>query len=490
MSASQNHWKTIQTQFLTAVAGSFVLLQLLFLANLSYLYGTQFQSTTRTHNFDVLLVDYDGGLVGKSVAGAYEALKGSNFITMDQGSTDHYATTEHVRQAVCKGHYWAAVYTSGNASARLSAALGSDAAATNYSNSEAIYYVWNEARYPAESEADILASIEELVIASRTVYYELNGTSVAKSANISDARILGVFLDPIESTGINLQPTAQGPRVLYNTVTMVMSIIQQFFFLMALNGVSASFKLFIIMGPRWNGIFRAGISAAYTFLASLCTTGYIWAFREDWSVNGNQFALTWVVFWFYMHINFLVIDVATVYVPMQFLPFFVLTWAIINVASTITPYELNPGFFRWGYALPSHEAYQLLVQIWSGGCARQDYRALPIMFTWWIVGIVVVMISMHHRCKVSVMAQTMLDKDNDNSTTSEPPIPSEGDAGATNGEPNRPDTNSSTGPLMNRRRASSVSQAQALELVRLDREAYGPSYPTPFVHGVAPRQTL
>lgn len=86
---------------------------------------------------------------------------------------------------------------------------------------------------------------------------------------------------------------------------------------------------------------------------------------------------------------------------MSFLPFFVLTWVILNVTSTIWPFELAPGFYRWAYALPAHEVWQVLIQIWSGGAVDRLYQALPILFTWEIVFLPLAVVALNHRCKVA-----------------------------------------------------------------------------------------
>ena len=72
---------------------------------------------------------------------------------------------------------------------------------------------------------------------------------------------------------------------------------------------------------------------------------------------------------------------------MKFTPFFILTLALTSVASTISPFELSPGFYRIGYVLPAHEIYQVLLDIWTRGCNPTLYRSLPILFSWWLVGI-------------------------------------------------------------------------------------------------------
>jgi hypothetical protein len=93
-----------------------------------------------------------------------------------------------------------------------------------------------------------------------------------------------------------------------------------------------------------------------------------------------------MTYWLYMHINFGVLDAATAFIPVSFLSFFVLPWAILNVASTIFPFELSPGFYKWQYAVPGYNCFSILIQIWSGGCNNRLYRALPILFAWEVFG--------------------------------------------------------------------------------------------------------
>ncbi|CAI7578908.1 unnamed protein product [Penicillium palitans] len=375
-------WKEIRPQFLPAVITMFLLLQVLFLANMCYLYATQFRSTTRYHNFNLLYVDYDGGIIGKSVTDAYHQLRGDGFPTLLPESLVEYPQPEDIRDAVCRGDYWGAIYTTGRGSAGLASAL-EDGSRPPIS----LTYIWNGVRYPVFSQAAVYSNILKLIETTRSTYYANNGSSVAASADLSNEATLKAFLDPIHAEEINIKGTEQGTRVFYNTVSMVMPILQQFFFMLALNGISSHFDAFTKLSWKANGLIRIITSILYTLTGSLLMTGYIWAFRESWEQQGSRFVLTWITMWLLMHINFLFFDITTAFIPIQFMPFIVLTWVILNVASTISPFELNPGFFRWGYALPSHEAYQVLIQIWSGGCNNRLYRALPIMFSWWVVGV-------------------------------------------------------------------------------------------------------
>ncbi|KAE8369709.1 hypothetical protein BDV27DRAFT_172374 [Aspergillus caelatus] len=463
-------FKDMRKSFLIALGISFALLQLLFLGNMCYLYGTQYRDSTRFHRLKMLYVDYDGDVVGQSVVDAYGILRNDEFPSLIQSPASEYPTPKDVKAAVCKGDYWGAVYAHPGASSNLSAAL-----ATGNGNRTSLTYIWNGARYPAFSQSAIYSSIMSLVQVTKSAYYSRNASNVLATAPLSkNPASLQAFLDPIQATEINIKVTEQGGRVLYNTVSMVMPIIQQFFFMMALNGISAQFHLYTKLGPKRNGLLRMCVSLAYTFIGSLCMAGYIWAYRESWDVNSNQFVLSWMSVWLYMHINFLIVDILTAFIPMQFLPFCILTWAIINVASTISPFELSPGFYRWGYALPAHELYQVLVQIWSDGCEDQLYRALPIMFSWWIACLAIVPFAMTHRCKAAVAAeQAASNLSFENKTTVSLPENTDRDATLHSRQ-------SSTREIVPQGRR------QTAESIRLEHVAYGPSYPTPGVRGDEP----
>lgn len=127
--------------------------------------------------------------------------------------------------------------------------------------------------------------------------------------------------------------------------------------------------------------------------------GYIWAFREDWGVTAGQFFETWMCLWFYMEINYLVLDaVVGTIIPMSFFSYFMLTWVILNIGSTLYPFELSPGFYRWGWALPAHNIWLVLVDIWSNGCRQQLDVTMPILFAWWFAGHFVSAWSVQKRC--------------------------------------------------------------------------------------------
>ncbi|EKG17424.1 protein of unknown function DUF3533 [Macrophomina phaseolina MS6] len=403
----RNHefWIARKKGFAIASTMAMVSLSLLFLANLSYLYATVFNLPKRVHNFKILFVDFDGGAIGQSVNGAYQELKANTFPTLYQHDASQYPTEADVRQAVCKGDYWGAVYVHSGASDRLAAALAGGDAASSYNSADTITYIWNAVRYPAFASGYLQSNLAKIASVAEVAYNRINGTQAAQSLNVTDAAAVQALLYPIQGTAAPIQPTEQGARVFYNTVGMVMPILMNFFFTLGINGISAQMQLLSRLPRLDNYIIRMTLSVIFALMAALVMTGYTWAFRESWAVTGADFGLTWMALWLFMHVNYYVYDTLTAFIPLPLIPFFVFTWIITNVASAVAPFELTAGFFRWSYALPAKELYDVLSTIWSEGCANYNYRALPILFAWWVVGSVMSVFSNIHRCNSALKSE-------------------------------------------------------------------------------------
>ncbi|PYH84659.1 hypothetical protein BO82DRAFT_390027 [Aspergillus uvarum CBS 121591] len=209
------------------------------------------------------------------------------------------------------------------------------------------------------------------------------------------------LLAPIAASAIDIKPTNQGPGFFYNTVSMMMPILMQFF-TMAVNGISTEFAAFTsTLSVTRHTLFRACLSLCYTFLGALAMPGYIWAFREDWTTSdGNACGRTWMALWLVMHVNCLWLDATTVVVPPKFMSFVMLTWIILNVSSSIGPFDLSSGLYRWGNALPAYELSQILLYIWTDGCNRPAlHQSLSILFSWWVVGWAVFVVGMRARVR-------------------------------------------------------------------------------------------
>ncbi|KAF7563964.1 hypothetical protein G7046_g145 [Stylonectria norvegica] len=374
-----------------------LIIQLVFIANLSYLYGTLFKSGSREHALKVLAVDYDGAEIGQSLSLAYESLQADTFPTLDFRPASDYPTPDLLRQAVCKHGYWAAIYTHPGASSRLMDTITGNST-SEYNPGDTISYTYDAVYYPIIGASIIVSNMQTLISVASKQYYGAAAHAFS-AVNLTNPISAAAFLDPIQATSNVIMPTNQGTRVLLNTVSMVMPALMQFFFLMGMNGVFTDSNIFANLAKRDVYFLRLFISKVYTLCCALGMTGYIWAFREDWAVSGSQFAETWMCLWLFMEVSYLIVDtVLDVVVPIRFFSLFLVTYLLTSVASTIYPFALSAGFYRVGYIFPAHNTWSLLMEIWSEGCKPQHQVALPILLVWWAVGHVTSAWAVWRRC--------------------------------------------------------------------------------------------
>lgn len=88
---------------------------------------------------------------------------------------------------------------------------------------------------------------------------------------------------------------------------MAMGIVQQNSFLLASMGMCKGVALFS-QPFKVSGTWALGVGVGFTFVGSLVTTGFIWAFREAWAVSSGQLFLTWMALWLAHHIDYWLID--------------------------------------------------------------------------------------------------------------------------------------------------------------------------------------
>ncbi|KAK2926190.1 protein of unknown function DUF3533 [Fusarium oxysporum f. sp. vasinfectum] len=303
---------------LKAAGSNFLYLQLLFLGLFCYTLGSLYQQTSHTHNLRIVFVDYDGGAIGQAVRGAYSSLRGKDYPSLTESPTSDFPTKKDLLEAVCKTRYWGAFFVSKGASNRLQEALDGNGTTLGYNKSDIMGYIWNEAVYAPIVDSAISTNLQLLSEVARVQYSTGNGTGNIHS--VSGKTALAVLAEPWKLQSINIQPTSQGSRAIYNTVVIIMIMIEEFCYIGTINGLYAHFKLYTRVKARRIILVRLILSLIYTFVGSLCVVGAIWAFKAGWDVNGNQFVLSWATIWLFAHVNFLTLDVFTIWLPPPFYP--------------------------------------------------------------------------------------------------------------------------------------------------------------------------
>ncbi|KAF4342862.1 nitrosoguanidine resistance SNG1 [Fusarium beomiforme] len=392
-----------------AAGSNFLYLQLLFLGLFCYILGSLYQQTSHTHNLHIVFVDYDRGAIGQAVRRAYSSLEGNSYPSLIERPASDFPTRSDLREAVCKTRYWGAFFVTKGASNRLQEALEGNATTSGYNNSDVMGYIWNEAVYAPIVDSAISANLQLLSEVARVAYSTGNGTGNVQS--VSGQTALSILADPWKLLSINIQPTTQGSRAIYNTVVIILIMIEEFCYLGTINGLYAQFKLYTRVSVRRIIVVRLLLSLVYTFVGSLCVAGAIWAFKAGWDVDSNQFALTWMTIWLFAHVNFLTLDVFTIWLPPPFIPMALVSWIILNVTSLLLPFDLNPAFYRVGYIFPAHEVYQVLTDIWSRGCNPQLNYALPVLFAWELIAFTLSALGVFRRSHYAMLGEEQQEKE-------------------------------------------------------------------------------
>ncbi|KAH6656526.1 hypothetical protein BKA67DRAFT_531791 [Truncatella angustata] len=390
-------------KFLKAVAKNFILLQVLFLCLFAYVFGALYLQTTHTHNINIALLDYDGGAIGSAIKAAYESLGGDGFPTLQEVSPSEFPQPSDLLSAVCSTRYWAGLYVSSGASDRLENALGGGSPALVYNRSDIITLIWNQARYSTVVDGAVFSNMQTLSNTARIIYSTADRTGALQ--NFTDTEVLSVFANPWILSSVNIQPTTQGSRAIYNTLVIILILIQDFFYLGTINGIYANLKIYARIHPLRIITMRFLNSLVYCMVGSLCVAGMIWAFRSGWNVDGDQWALTWITLWLFAHLNFQVLDVFTIWLPVPYVPMALISWVVLNVTSILLPFELSPAFYRVGYMFPAHEVYETLLNIWSSGCNPHLQYSVPILFAWEIVALVLSVLGVFRRSHYATIAE-------------------------------------------------------------------------------------
>jgi hypothetical protein len=337
--------RKLRIGLLKAAGKNFVLLQLLFFSLFCYLFGALYKQNSYIHHLNIAFVDYDGGAIGDSVRSAYHSLRKNGFPSLEEIPIEQYPSPSHLRRDVCKAKYWGAIYISPDSSTTVQDVLAGNT--TNYNKTAIMQYIWNEARYSTIIDASISSNIQALSSTAKLAYASQNNW--ADIITNSTENTYTVFADPWTLASDNLQPTAQGARLVYNTLVILLLMNEEFFYLGTLNQLSEMFKIHTRINPFRIIFYRHLISTTFCFIGSLCVTGAIWIFKTGWQVNGVQFVLTWMALWLYTHLNFLTLDVFTLWLPPPFVPMALISWLILNIGSIILPFELMSDFYKWSY---------------------------------------------------------------------------------------------------------------------------------------------
>lgn len=361
-----------------------------FWVSAAHLFGLVYQQGEHTSRVHVPVVDFDGGAMGQALIQTAKSLSGSyNYPTYQVISA---ATTnpEKLQEDVYKGKYWAALFVEAGATERWEAAI-SGMSSSPYQANDTIKYVLMDARYYTFYQQPFYATSLTVAQAAASAFGQSTAGPrlMASSASLSQTQS-SAFLAPIRPAEINANRAGVFgdiyDKVFYNTVGAVLPILMQFFFLMAVNGISTGNDLY----SQWSNskiyALRHTLRFVWPLITSLCSVGWAWAFKGgEYHLQGQWFLAFWAITYLYCAVSFNVLDLATAFIPMPFMSQFVLPWVIFNVASSLCSPEILNVWYRINYFFPAHHWWQLsMMALTKGGLTSHLHYALPVLLVWWV----------------------------------------------------------------------------------------------------------
>jgi hypothetical protein len=372
---------------LKALVPAALMLMAVFWINAAHIFGIFYHQGAYTYRARVALADFDGGDFGE----ALRLSAATNNASYGYPTYVHINATassaDAIKHEVFKGTYWAAIIVHPGATDRFRNAVNGTAA--EYNSTDVYSYYVLDARYYTIYASSILSTT---ITTASTASGIFSATFIAplltEGEIVNTTAALSALAGPalaVEMPAASQLLAKMDDKAFINSVGAVLPIIMQFFFIMAWNGICNSMHLYAGSNLRTHNIARLFWSTFWPIFTSLCVTGWTFAFRGSYLIDTKMFFAFWAVTWVFCMINFDVLDIATGFIPMAFITFFVLTWIIFNVAASLGPEEILHHWYRINYFFPSLHWYRTVITILTQGGYNKLYYTLPVLAAWLVL---------------------------------------------------------------------------------------------------------
>ncbi|KAF9552630.1 hypothetical protein CPC08DRAFT_646653 [Agrocybe pediades] len=306
------------------------------------------------HQLPGWIVDFDGGEIGQAVTQGLVASTAGGTIEWRVVSPGEFEDgVDGVIRGVKEEHIWIAVVVNDDASARLESAIS--VPDPTYNGEEAVTIYANEARNE-NAFRNLIRPVVQGVMESIKLGYATN--RVAQTASLSNiAAIMAIspqiIVNPVSYTLVNLIPFSQAVGTATVSVGLIFVLIMSFFVVMMANnareasGMNRLLRLRSLIALRFMSSFTAYffLSLMYSFLNL--------AFKLDLGHKYGRggFFMFWALNFIYMLAVGLALG-SMVTIMKQFVPFFLITWLVLNISINLFPLEVLPKIFHYGFAAP------------------------------------------------------------------------------------------------------------------------------------------
>lgn len=363
----------------------------------SIYWGSMYQRETRIENLKMLVVLEDEEINGipplfgnqlrdllatptARTLGDWKIYNTSEFETI--ASKHNNAINEEVIRQIHHQNYWASIYVKQNSSYNIYNALANG---NQYNVSDSVYCYYETGRHLTSVGPYVVASIDAI----QTMWLDQNLVmrDIVRIGNITldNANSVAVATTALAFQIIDMRPSTSGVLVAALQIGLLYLVIVSFFSFNFFVDIHRSVALMV--KQRNFLLYRVFASIISYFVISLMFGLVTLAFQVDFAVTFGKsgFLVYWMVTFLTMWSVGLANELAamlilTIYPPM--VGFWLIFWVIINITPTFTPIALLPEFYRYGYAMPLHNAFEIYSVIFFNTYKGLIGRSIGIIIAW------------------------------------------------------------------------------------------------------------
>lgn len=399
----------------------YTMMGVLTLGIFSIYWGSMYKRQEKTKNFHMLVVMGDSqtvngveSVVGNQMRSLLNTTTAKKYGTWDIRSYDdirelglkhkNNSVEQEIERIIHHQKYWASIYIKPNASYNLYQAIQLGDASYNATNNTIvlIYETGRDFLNMAQYVHPSLNAIEKLWLAAQpNVTLALIENMDNSSDVLSNRNSVMLATTPLTFAYYDLIPYTNPVLVAPNQVGLIYMIIMTFFQVGFFSDVHLVVELsFNLKRPHYLA-YRVLSSTLSYFVLSLFFSFVSLAMQIDFQVAFGRSGF--LVYWMVCFLTFAAVGLAneimamiliTIYPPL--VGYWLILWVLVNVSPTFAPFELLPGVYKYGYAMPIHASSEIskviLFNTWKGKLGYNfgilvswvvfQYLALPFWITW------------------------------------------------------------------------------------------------------------
>ncbi|RCK65891.1 Nitrosoguanidine resistance protein SNG1 [Candida viswanathii] len=365
----------------------------------SIYWGSFYRRDTRTKNLRMLVVLEDqeidnippiyGNQMRELLATPYARLLGDwhifNNTEFEQMALEHNNTVEEeVIRQIHHQQYWSSIYVKQNTSYDIYNALANG----QFFNASNATYSYYETGRHLTSMSIIVLSVE--AVQSAWLDSNLVMTEIIRLGNVAldNENSINTVTQSLGFQFVDRIPLTNDVLIASLQIGLLYLVIVSFFSFNFFDTVHKSVAQ-LIKKPHFL-LYRTLSSVVSYFVISLMFGLVTLAFQVDFTVTFGKSGF--LVYWMVTFLTMWTVGLASELAALMLIPiyppllgFWLIFWVIVNITPSFTPIALLPQFYRYGYAMPLHNAFEIYCVIFFNTYKGQFGRNIGIIFAWVVV---------------------------------------------------------------------------------------------------------